>query len=133
VGTQPHQLHQRRGLPQGIHLEFVKNGRKELAPLFDNGVSFFAPLTDRRPEIEAFDVLSNNITNSDFGTRYLEDNLALIEGGTLCLPMPDEPQLRSALFDAFGEDEGFPVWLRDRVLDMIMRRMRRAQELLDNR
>ena len=115
------------------NLEFIKNDHLSLAPLFDNGVSFFAPLTDRRPEIEAFDVLSNNITNSDFGTRYLEDNLRLIEDRSLCVPKLDATRLEQTLFSAFDTDEAFPYWLRQKALDMIMKRMEYAQAILDNR
>jgi hypothetical protein len=115
------------------NLEFIKNSGEELAPLFDNGVSFFAPLTDRRAEIESFDVLSNNITNSDFGTRYLADNLALIENRSLRLPVLDEDELRTTLLGTFDDDDGFPLWLRDRCLELIVQRMRHAREILDNR
>ncbi|MDR1358704.1 MAG: hypothetical protein LBJ48_05065 [Coriobacteriales bacterium] len=115
------------------NLEFIKNGGLELAPLFDNGVSFFAPLTNKKPEILAFDVLSNNITNSDFGTRYLEDNLALIKEAQLRLPAFSREELGEALFKVFGEDEDFPSWHREKVLELLIQRMRHAQVLLDNR
>jgi hypothetical protein len=115
------------------NLEFIKNSGEELAPLFDNGVSFFAPLTDRRAEIESFDVLSNNITNGDFGTRYLADNLALIENRSPRLLVLGEDELRAALFGVFDGDDGFPLWLRDRCLELVVQRMRHAQEILDNR
>jgi hypothetical protein len=115
------------------NLEFIKNGGLELAPLFDNGVSFFAPLTNRKKEILAFDVLTNYITNSDFGTRYLEDNLVLIEDACLRVPTLSKEELSEALFKVFGEDEDFPSWHREKILELLVQRMRRAQELLDNR
>ena len=100
---------------------------------FDNGVSFFAPLTNRQHEIEAFDVLSNNITNNDFGTRYLEDNLRMIKDTSLRVPEFDLTTLEQALFSVFGDDEGFPEWHRNKVLELITKRTRHAQEVLDSR
>jgi hypothetical protein len=115
------------------NLEFLKNGGVFLAPLFDNGVSFFAPYAGRRSEIEKFDIVSNNITNNDFGTRYLEDNLSLIESRDIHLPTIDESALGQLLFSAFGSDSDFPDWHRHRVLELIVKRMDRAQKILDNR
>jgi hypothetical protein len=115
------------------NLEFVKNGGLFLAPLFDNGVSFFAPYTGRRNEIEAFDVLSNKLTNGDFGTRYLEDNLSLIQSRKLRLPSIDENLLRERLVSLFDADEGFPAWHKDKAMELIVKRMGHAQAILDNR
>ncbi|MDR1713188.1 MAG: hypothetical protein LBR39_03420 [Coriobacteriales bacterium] len=114
------------------NLELIKNGELELAPLFDNGVSFFAPLAGRQSEIEQFDVLSNRITNSDFGSRYLEDNLALICTDDLELPSLDEGSLRQIWFTDFQDDEGFPQWHRDKCLNLVLRRYARATAILAN-
>jgi hypothetical protein len=114
------------------NLEFTKNGELTLAPLFDNGVSFFAPLSGRRNEIEKFDVLSNNITNSDFGTRYLEDNLSLVENKNLLLGAIDTEELNLALFATLTDDDDFPTWHKDRCLELIMRRIEHAQTILNN-
>ncbi|MDR2108450.1 MAG: hypothetical protein LBP28_03190 [Coriobacteriales bacterium] len=115
------------------NLEFLKNGDLSLVPLFDNGVSFFAPYAGRRSEIEAFEVLSNKITNNDFGTRYLKDNLGLIENRALRLPVVDESLLRDRLLGIFDKDEDFPKWHQDMVMKLIVKRMGHAQTLLDNR
>jgi len=120
------------------NLEFLKNGGLFLAPLFDNGVSFFAPLANRQVEIEGFDVLSNRIINSDFGTRYLEDNLGLIEEPERALDLLTrnslaEAALGEALFSIFDTDEAFPTWHRAKALELIIKRMHRAQTILDNR
>jgi hypothetical protein len=115
------------------NLEFVKNGELLLVPLFDNGVSFFAPYTGRRNEIETFDVLSNKLTNGDFGTRYLEDNLGLIQSRKLRLPSIDESSLRDELFSLFDADEDFPAWHKNKVMELIVKRMGHAQAILDNR
>jgi hypothetical protein len=115
------------------NLEFTKNGGLFLAPLFDNGVSFFAPYAGRRNEIEAFDVLSNKLVNSDFGTRYLEDNLSLIQSRNLRLPPADERLLRDRLFSLFDTDEDFPAWHKDKAMELIVKRMDHAQAILDNR
>jgi hypothetical protein len=115
------------------NLEFVKNGGLFLAPLFDNGVSFFAPYTGRRNEIETFDALSNKLTNGDFGTRYLEDNLSLIQSRSLRLPPVDERLLQDRLFSLFGADESFPAWHKDKAMELIVKRMNHAQAILDNR
>ncbi|MDR3315142.1 MAG: hypothetical protein LBS98_01450 [Coriobacteriales bacterium] len=124
------------------NLEFLKgtsgSGGLFLAPLFDNGVSFFAPFADRRDEIESFDLLSNKITNSDFGTRYLEDNLGLIEAPERALALLahnslTEATLAKTLFSAFDDDEAFPGWHRAKALELIIKRMHRAQTILNNR
>jgi hypothetical protein len=120
------------------NLEFLKNGGLFLAPLFDNGASFFAPLAGRQAEIEGFDVLSNSIVNSDFGTRYLEDNLRLIEEperalGLLARNSLTEAALSEALFSVFDGDGAFPEWHRRKALELIIKRMYRAQTILDNR
>jgi hypothetical protein len=115
------------------NLEFIKNGDIELAPLFDNGVSFFAPYAGRYSEIEKFDLLSNNITNNDFGTRYLEDNLAYVTADDLSLAQIDENSLHQQLFSIFDNDDGFPDWHRNRCMDLILKRYAHACELLHNR
>ena len=115
------------------NLEFIKNDQLLLAPLFDNGVSFFAPYAGRRADIEGFDVLSNNITNNDFGTRFLEDNLAMVEGRTLDLRIPSEAELKKALFSVFDGDEDFPDWHQMKALELVKKRMSRAQEILNSR
>jgi hypothetical protein len=65
------------------NIELIKNDSLHIAPLFDNGISFFAPLSGNKAEIERFDVLSDNITNNDFGTRYLAENLKKARGLSL--------------------------------------------------
>jgi hypothetical protein len=111
------------------NLEFIKNGDLALAPLFDNGVSFFAPLAGRQAEIERFDLLSNNITNNDFGTRYLQDNLETAGSITLsALP----GNLQHLLFDAFDSEAAFPAWHRERCLELIERRYEHARDILDS-
>jgi hypothetical protein len=68
-----------------------------------------------------------------FGTKYLADNLALIEDRSLRLPAFDRDLLSDVLFSVFDDDEDFPVWHRQRCLELIAERMARAQTLLDNR
>ena len=117
------------------NLEFIKNDELLLSPLFDNGVSFFAPYAGKRVEIENFDVLSNNISNSDFGTRYLEDNLGYIgntESIVSRLEHVSENVLWEKLFLVFGDDENFPVWHRNRCMELILKRMRHVREVLNH-
>ena len=117
------------------NLEFIKNDTLLLSPLFDNGVSFFAPYAGRRVEIENFDVLSNNISNSDFGTRYLEDNLKYIRNTESIIPRLEhvnESDLFEKLFMVFDEDEDFPVWHRNRCMELILKRMHHAREVLNH-
>ena len=117
------------------NLEFIKNDELLLSPLFDNGVSFFAPCADRRVEIENFNVISNNITNGDFGTRYLEDNLEYIRNTESIfsrLECVDEGALREKLFLVFDDDEDFPAWHRNRCMELILQRVRRAREILNH-
>ena len=117
------------------NLEFIKNDELLLSPLFDNGVSFFAPYAGRRVEIEKFDILSNNISNCDFGTRYLEDNLGYIRNPEFIisrLNRVDESILREKLFMVFGDDEDFPDWHRNRCMELILKRIYRVRKVLDN-
>ncbi|MDR0500140.1 MAG: hypothetical protein LBG97_02685 [Coriobacteriales bacterium] len=114
------------------NLEFLKNGVIQLAPLFDNGISFFAPYAGKRREIEAFDVLSNKITNNDFGSRYLENNLQLITNTAIRIPKFNEADLRNELFSKLDED-ALPAWHRNKVLELLLKRMQHANKILNNR
>ncbi|MDR3037547.1 MAG: hypothetical protein LBU31_03975 [Coriobacteriales bacterium] len=115
------------------NLEFIKSDSIKLAPLFDNGVSFFAPYAGKRSEIDKFDIMSNNITNNDFGSKYLEDNLMLIDRDDWVLKTLDDNDLWHTLFSVFGDDASFPSWHRDRAFELIIRRYHHAKALLDNR
>jgi hypothetical protein len=60
--------------------------------------------------------------------------LGLIEQvDTLRLPPVDRQVLWDRLFSVFDADEDFPSWHRDKAMELITKRMDRAQTILDNR
>jgi hypothetical protein len=73
------------------------------------------------------------LTNGDFGTRYLEDNLSLIQSQRLRLSPANKRLLQDKLFSLFDADEGFPAWHKDKAMELIVKRMDHAQAILDNR
>ena len=77
----------------------------------------------------------SHISNSDFGTRHLEDNLSYIRNKESIVSRSecvDENALWEKLFRVFDEDEGFPAWHRNRCMELILKRTRHAREILNH-
>ena len=62
----------------GANLEVLKNNKKRLSPLFDNGLSFVCSCTDEL-DLDAFNVMEDRPVNNFIGSRRLEHNLELID------------------------------------------------------
>jgi len=62
----------------GANLEILKNSKKELSPLFDNGLSFLCSYTDS-VGVSDFDALLDRPVNNFIGERSLERNLSYID------------------------------------------------------
>lgn len=58
-----------------IEVIFSPDGTPRLAPIFDNGLSFVAPLAGDEDAIRAFDPLKRVATTNYVGSRSLEENL----------------------------------------------------------
>ena len=64
----------------GANLEVLKNSKKKLSPLFDNGLSFLCTNTDTSG-VSDFDALLDRPVNNFIGERSLELNLSYIDLG----------------------------------------------------
>ena len=62
----------------GANLEVLKNDRKRLSPLFDNGLSFACSCVDEE-DLETFDIMEDRPVNCFIGAKRLERNLGLID------------------------------------------------------
>ena len=62
----------------GANLEVMKNDRKKLSPLFDNGLSFVCSCTDEA-DLESLNIMEDRPVNNFIGTKRLARNLELIE------------------------------------------------------
>ena len=62
----------------GANLEVLKNDRKKLSPLFDNGLSFVCSCAEET-DLESFDIMEDRPVNNFIGTKRLERNLEQID------------------------------------------------------
>jgi len=83
--------------------------------------------------VDLTDVQWERNLTSDFGTRYLEDNLTLVESKALHVQPIEKSLLWDKLFSVFEDDKDFPDWHKIKVLELLTKRMDRAQAILDNR
>lgn len=97
----------------GANVEVVlRDGRAELAPLFDHGVSFAFSCYGNSDRIVRFDAMDDYQAQNYLGSRSLEYNLGLIPQGTLQGSIvSDGPDwLFHGLHDAMPEKLRCKVW-----------------------
>lgn len=79
----------------GFNLEILDNGEKLcLAPLFDMGYSFVAPLQNDTNLLRAYDPMQDVVANNYVGSESLFDNLRLIENPVLVSPLNERDRGR---------------------------------------
>ncbi len=102
-------------------LRDCKTHKIRLAPMFDHGMSLFAPCRDME-EISRFDVMEDKKVNSYFGSNSSYGNLKLIPSDK----MPAVPEFSSGyrmfLFD--GLSDVIDSKLEDKIWEMIEKRWR---------
>lgn len=110
----------------GANVEVVlRDGRVELAPLFDHGVSFAFSCYDEHDRIARFDAMDDYQAQNYLGSRSLEYNLGLIPKGTLqgSIVSGDADWLFHGLQNAMSEE------LRNKTWEIVESRWRHLLDL----
>ena len=108
----------------GVNMEVLKSEKKyRLAPLFDNGMSFLAPLQNCTEQYKDFNVMSDKLVNNFIGSRSLFYNLTLISKPVKVNPITSKT--RESIF--YGLEETMPKIFFDKVWEIIERRFYYAE------
>ncbi|MBO4818909.1 MAG: hypothetical protein J5528_02115 [Firmicutes bacterium] len=115
----------------GANLEVLggKHGELRLAPLFDNGLSFLAPLAGDEQRIKDFEPLSDVRSNNFIGTGSLKKNLEMIGEFPDVDPVFDNS--REELFA--GLDKVLPEYHLDKMWQIIIERWRYYENFCDQK
>ncbi|WP_455137790.1 hypothetical protein [Thermophilibacter sp.] len=104
-----------------------RRGEARLAPLFDTGLSLFAPFAWDEERVRAFDPLAEVATTNFVGSRSLEKNLGLVGrlGDVTDLTERD----RAALLD--GLEGALEPYQLDKVWEIVWERWRHYEDVRD--
>lgn len=110
----------------GANVEVVvTDGRAELAPLFDHGVSLAFSCYSDTEKIAKFDAMGEYDAQNYIGSRSLAGNLPMIPEGTL----KGRFDLDDADWLFHGIDDAIPEALKVKILEIITRRWNHLIEL----
>ena len=115
----------------GANIEVLRDGQgnMKLAPLFDNGLSFLAPLAGRGDRIRNFDPMDDVPANNFLGTRSLEENLNLMSGFPDVDPITIDS--RQLLFE--GLDGVLPDYHLEKIWEIIWSRWKHYENIRDKK
>ena len=115
----------------GANIEVLRNssGEVRLAPVFDNGLSFLAPIADSEEKIRAFDPMTDVYANNFIGSRSLQENLRLI----VSYPEVDPIDANSEKELMAGLEDALPGYHREKIWQIIYSRWKYYEDLCDKR
>ncbi len=115
----------------GANMEVLMNsgGKLRLAPLFDNGLSFLAPLAGKEEAIREFDPLSDVRANNFIGSGYLMTNLDLMSSPPDVDPITERD--RNELFE--GLEGLLPDYHLEKMWQIIFMRWRYYESICDQK
>ena len=115
----------------GANIEVLRDvqGNMRLAPLFDNGLSFLAPLAGRDDRIKSFDPMDDVPANNFIGTRSLEHNLQLMED----IPLVDPITLDSKETLLEGLDDILPDYHLEKMWQIIWNRWKHYEDFCNKK
>lgn len=110
----------------GANIEIIlRDGKVELAPLFDHGVSLAYSCYDDEDQIRAFDSKVDRSVNNYLGTRSLKENLSFVQQGALHNGHFDE--IEKSLFR--GLEDVIPPSLKEKIWEIIKLRWQHLVDL----
>ena len=115
----------------GANIEVLRDakGNMRLAPLFDNGLSFMAPLAGREDRIKTFDPMDDVPANNFLGTRSLEENLNLMSAFPDVDPITIDS--RQLLFE--GLEGILPDYHMEKIWEIIWSRWKHYEDICDKK
>lgn len=108
----------------GANIEVMQlvDGSFKLSPLFDNGVSFFAPIGIDEKSIRQYNVMSDMMTNNYIGSKSLFENLNLVRAPIL-LSKRFSSLSRAELYNFIFLDLDLPDYCKEVIFKQIVERV----------